>query len=29
LFEGLVLLAAVSLGAGRVFRARNRLQLMT
>ena len=28
LFEGLVLLAAVSLGAGRVFRVRNRLQLM-
>jgi ribose transport system permease protein len=28
LFEGLVLLAAVSLGASRVFRVRNRLQLM-
>ena len=28
LFEGLVLLAAVSLGAGRVFRVRNRLQLL-
>lgn len=29
LFEGLVLLAAVSLGAGRVFRVKNRLQLMS
>lgn len=29
LFEGIVLLAAVSLGAGRVFRVKNRLQLMT
>ncbi|HEX6012142.1 MAG TPA: ABC transporter permease [Geminicoccaceae bacterium] len=28
LFEGLVLLAAVSIGASRVFRVRNRLQLM-
>jgi len=28
LFEGLVLLAAVSLGASRVFRVRNRLQLL-
>ena len=28
LFEGIVLLAAVSLGASRVFRVRNRLQLM-
>jgi ribose transport system permease protein len=28
LFEGLVLLAAVSLGAARVFRVKNRLQLM-
>ena len=29
LFEGIVLLAAVSLGAGRVLRVKNRLQLMT
>ena len=29
LFEGLVLLAAVSLGAARVFRIKNRLQLLT
>ena len=29
LFEGVVLLAAVSLGAGRVFRVKNRLQLMS
>ena len=28
LFEGLVLLAAVSLGAGRVFRVKNRLELL-